>query len=159
MESELFGHEKGAFTGAIGQRKGCFEMAHGGTLFLDEIAEMPLALQPKLLRVLEDGKVRRIGGRGEIQVDVRHLAATNKDPEEAIKKGQLREDLYYRLNVLRLHLPPLRERAEDIAAAGRRTSSITATAATAPRSRGCRTSRGRRSSPTRGRATCASCAT
>jgi transcriptional regulator with PAS, ATPase and Fis domain len=76
---------------------------------------MPMALQPKLLRVLEDGKVRRIGGRGEIQVDVRHLAATNKDPEEAIKKGQLREDLYYRLNVLRLHLPPLREHAEDIA--------------------------------------------
>ncbi len=115
MESEIFGHEKGAFTGAIGQRKGCFEMAHGGTLFLDEIAEMPVALQPKLLRVLEDGKVRRIGGRGETQVDVRHLAATNKDPEEAIKKGQLREDLYYRLNVLRLHLPPLRERVEDIA--------------------------------------------
>jgi DNA-binding NtrC family response regulator len=115
MESEIFGHEKGSFTGAIGQRKGCFEMAHGGTLFLDEIAEMPMALQPKLLRVLEDGKVRRIGGRGEIQVDVRHLAATNKDPEDAIKKGQLREDLYYRLNVLRLHLPPLRERAEDIA--------------------------------------------
>jgi transcriptional regulator with PAS, ATPase and Fis domain len=115
MESEIFGHEKGAFTGAIGQRKGCFEMSHGGTLFLDEIAEMPMALQPKLLRVLEDGKVRRIGGRGEIQVDVRHLAATNKDPEDAIKKGQLREDLYYRLNVLRLHLPPLRDRAEDIA--------------------------------------------
>jgi DNA-binding NtrC family response regulator len=115
MESEIFGHEKGAFTGAIGQRKGCFEMSHQGTLFLDEIAEMPMPLQPKLLRVLEDGKVRRLGGRGEIQVEVRHLAATNKDPEEAIRKGQLREDLYYRLNVLRLHLPPLRERADDIA--------------------------------------------
>jgi DNA-binding NtrC family response regulator len=115
MESEIFGHEKGAFTGAIGQRQGCFEMSHGGTLFLDEIAEMPMPLQPKLLRVLEDGKVRRIGGRNEIQVDVRHLAATNKDPEEAIKKGLLREDLYYRLNVLRLHLPPLRERLEDVA--------------------------------------------
>ena len=114
MESEIFGHEKGAFTGAIGQRKGCFEMAHSGTLFLDEIAEMPMPLQPKLLRVLEDGKVRRIGGRGELQVDVRHLAATNKDPEDAIKKGLLREDLYYRLNVLRLHMPPLRERAEDV---------------------------------------------
>ena len=115
MESEIFGHEKGAFTGAIGQRQGCFEMSHGGTLLLDEIAEMPMALQPKLLRVLEDGKVRRLGGRGEIQVDVRQLAATNKDPEEAIKKGTLREDLYYRLNVLRLHLPPLRERLEDVA--------------------------------------------
>jgi len=115
MESEIFGHEKGAFTGAIGQRQGCFEMAHGGTLLLDEIAEMPLALQPKLLRVLEDGKVRRLGGRGEIVVDVRQLAATNQDPEEAIKKGSLREDLYYRLNVLRLHLPPLRERLEDVA--------------------------------------------
>jgi DNA-binding NtrC family response regulator len=114
MESEIFGHEKGAFTGAIGQRQGCFEMSHGGTLLLDEIAEMPMALQPKLLRVLEDGKVRRVGGRNEIQVDVRQLAATNKDPEEAIKKGQLREDLYYRLNVLRLHLPPLRERLEDV---------------------------------------------
>ncbi|HVR30514.1 MAG TPA: sigma-54 dependent transcriptional regulator [Thermoanaerobaculia bacterium] len=115
MESEIFGHEKGAFTGAVGQRQGCFEMSHGGTLFLDEIAEMPLALQPKLLRVLEDGKVRRVGGRGEILVDVRQLAATNQDPEEAIKKGSLREDLYYRLNVLRLHLPPLRERLEDVA--------------------------------------------
>jgi DNA-binding NtrC family response regulator len=115
MESEIFGHEKGAFTGAIGQRQGCFEMSHGGTLLLDEIAEMPIALQPKLLRVLEDGKVRRVGGRAEIQVDVRQLAATNQVPEEAIKKGSLREDLYYRLNVLRLHMPPLRERLEDVA--------------------------------------------
>jgi DNA-binding NtrC family response regulator len=114
MESELFGHEKGSFTGAAGMRAGCFEMAHHGTLLLDEIAEMPLALQPKLLRVLEDRKVRRLGGSQEFQYDVRVLAATNRPPAEAIKLGQLREDLFYRLNVFTVSLPPLREHPEDI---------------------------------------------
>ena len=114
IESELFGHEKGAFTGAVTVRPGCFELAHRGTLLLDEIAEMPMALQPKLLRVLEDGKVRRLGGRQEFAFDVRVLAATNRDPREAVQKGLLREDLYYRLNVFTVALPPLRERRDDI---------------------------------------------
>jgi DNA-binding NtrC family response regulator len=114
IESELFGHEKGAFTGAVTSRPGCFELAHRGTLLLDEIAEMPVALQPKLLRVLEDGRVRRVGGRQEFAFDVRVLAATNRDPREAVQKGLLREDLYYRLNVFTVTLPPLRERKEDI---------------------------------------------
>jgi DNA-binding NtrC family response regulator len=114
MESELFGHEKGAFTGAVEKRAGCFELAQGGTLLLDELAEMPIATQAKLLRVLEDSRVRRLGGKGEIEVDVRVIAATNRDPLEAIKKGLLRDDLYYRLNVFTIHLPPLRCRLEDI---------------------------------------------
>jgi len=114
IESEVFGHEKGAFTGAIGVRPGCFELAHGGTLFLDEICEMPLALQPKLLRVLEDGKIRRLGGKQELSCDVRVIAATNRDPRQAIQEGKLREDLYYRLNVFTVVLPSLRERKEDI---------------------------------------------
>lgn len=114
MESEIFGHERGAFTGAIGMRPGCFEQANGGTLFLDEIAEMPIALQPKLLRVLADGRVRRIGGQQEFTFDVRVIAATNRDPLQAIEEGRLREDLYYRLNVVPIALPPLRERLDDI---------------------------------------------
>jgi DNA-binding NtrC family response regulator len=114
IESEVFGHEKGAFTGAIGVRPGCFELANGGTLFLDEIGEMPLALQPKLLRVLEDGKVRRLGGKQEFAFDVRVIAATNQEPRNAIADGKLREDLYYRLTVFTVHLPPLRDRKEDI---------------------------------------------
>jgi transcriptional regulator with PAS, ATPase and Fis domain len=114
IESEVFGHERGAFTGAVGVRAGCFEQAHGGTLFLDEIAEMPLTLQPKLLRVLSDGRVRRLGGSHEFEFDVRVLAATNRDPMEAIRDGRLREDLYYRLNVFTITLPPLRERQEDV---------------------------------------------
>jgi DNA-binding NtrC family response regulator len=116
IESELFGHERGAFTGAIERRAGCFEQSHGGTLLLDEIGEMPLLTQSKLLRVLEDLKVRRLGAKTEIQVDSRVIAATNKAPEAAIKERQLREDLYYRLNVFRIELPALRERREDIAA-------------------------------------------
>jgi DNA-binding NtrC family response regulator len=116
MESELFGHEKGAFTGAVERRQGCFELAHGGTLLLDEIGDMPLATQAKLLRVLEDSHVRRLGGKSEIDVDVRVVASTNKKLEEALRKGQVREDLYYRLNVFRVHMPPLRERKEDIPA-------------------------------------------
>jgi transcriptional regulator with PAS, ATPase and Fis domain len=114
MESEIFGHEKGAFTGAAGVRSGCFELAHHGTLFLDEIAEMPMALQPKLLRVLEDGRVRRLGGSQEFVFDVRVIAATNRDPQEAVAKGLLRQDLFYRLNVFTVVLPPLRERPEDV---------------------------------------------
>ncbi len=114
MESELFGHERGAFTGAISRREGCFELANTGTLFLDEIAEMPVMLQAKLLRVLEDRKVRRLGGSKETSVDVRVLAATNKDPHEAVRRGELREDLLYRLNVIHIKLPPLRERREDL---------------------------------------------
>jgi DNA-binding NtrC family response regulator len=114
IESELFGHEKGAFTGAIGTRAGCFEDAHQGTLFLDEVAEMPTPMQAKLLRVLEESKVRRLGGKNEIPVDVRVLAATNRPPHEAVEKKFLREDLYYRLNVFQIALPPLRHRLEDI---------------------------------------------
>jgi len=114
IESELFGHEKGSFTGATERRPGCFETAKDGTLLLDEIGEMPLATQAKLLRILEDSKVRRLGGRTEFEVDVRVVAATNKVPEEAVKGGSLREDLFYRLNVFHVHLPPLRERKEDI---------------------------------------------
>jgi transcriptional regulator with PAS, ATPase and Fis domain len=114
IESELFGHERGAFTGAIGMRQGCFEQANAGTLFLDEIAEMPLPLQPKLLRVLSDGRVRRLGGSHEFEFDVRVIAATNRDPLKAIEEGHLRDDLYYRLNVVPISLPALRERQEDI---------------------------------------------
>jgi DNA-binding NtrC family response regulator len=114
MESEIFGHERGAFTGAAGMRAGCFELANRGTLMLDEIAEMPMPLQPKLLRVLEDQKVRRLGASQEIVVDVRVIAATNQDPRQALTGGRLREDLYYRLNVFTLALPPLRERKPDI---------------------------------------------
>jgi DNA-binding NtrC family response regulator len=114
LESEVFGHEKGAFTGATGARQGCFELANHGTLFLDEIAEMPVALQPKLLRVLEDRIVRRVGGSQGFQVDVRVLAASNQDPRKAVEIKKLREDLFYRLNVFTVTLPPLRERKEDV---------------------------------------------
>jgi len=114
IESELFGHEKGSFTGASERRAGCFELAQHGTLLLDEIGEMPLPTQAKLLRILEDSKVRRLGGRAEFEVDVRLVAATNKVPDEAIRGGHLREDLYYRLNVFQIHLPPLRERKGDV---------------------------------------------
>ncbi len=114
MESELFGHEKGAFTGALERRAGCFELAQNGTLLLDEIGDMAIATQAKLLRVLEDSRVRRLGGKSEILVDVRVIASTNKVLEEAIRKGDVREDLYYRLNVFRIQLPPLRERMEDL---------------------------------------------
>jgi DNA-binding NtrC family response regulator len=114
LESEIFGHEKGAFTGAVDRRQGCFELADRGTLFLDEIAEMVPATQVKLLRVLQERKFRRIGGRNEQVVDVRIIAATNADPVDAVKSGRLREDLFYRLNVFAIQLPPLRERREDL---------------------------------------------
>jgi DNA-binding NtrC family response regulator len=114
IESELFGHEKGSFTGASERRAGCFELAQHGTLLLDEIGEMPLGTQAKLLRILEDSKVRRLGGKTEFEVDVRVVVATNKVPDEAVRGGHLREDLFYRLNVFHVHLPPLRDRREDI---------------------------------------------
>jgi DNA-binding NtrC family response regulator len=114
MESEIFGHERGAFTGAAERRIGCFELADGGTLLLDEIGEMPAPTQAKLLRVLEDRKVRRLGSKTETPVDVRVLAATNKDPEQAVGSGQMRQDLFFRLNVFHIHLPPLRDHKEDI---------------------------------------------
>jgi DNA-binding NtrC family response regulator len=114
IESELFGHERGSFTGADKQRKGYFERANGGSLFLDEVTEMPLELQVKLLRVLETGLVVRVGGNDPIAVDVRVIAATNRNPEEAVRAGQLREDLFYRLNVFPIALPPLRARDQDV---------------------------------------------
>jgi DNA-binding NtrC family response regulator len=114
MESEIFGHEKGAFTGAAERRIGCFELAHGGTLLLDEIGEMPPQTQAKLLRVLEDRKVRRLGSKVETPVDVRVVAATNQNPEQAVADGKLRQDLYFRLNVFHIHLPPLREHKGDL---------------------------------------------
>ena len=114
LESELFGYEKGAFTGAHTRKIGLFETANGGTLFLDEIAELPIALQAKLLRVLQEREIRRLGGKDNIKIDVRIIAATNKRLEEEVKRGSFREDLFYRLNVIALKLPALRERAEDI---------------------------------------------
>ncbi|MBV8843086.1 MAG: sigma-54-dependent Fis family transcriptional regulator [Bryobacterales bacterium] len=115
MESELFGHEKGAFTGAVERRAGCFELAQNGTVLLDEIGDMPVGTQAKLLRVLEDGRVRRLGGKSEVQLDVRVIAATNAPLDSAIKDGKFREDLFYRLNVFPIPLPPLREHKEDLA--------------------------------------------
>jgi len=114
IESELFGHEKGAFTGAVERRAGCFELAQNGTLLLDEIGDMPVSTQAKLLRVLEDSRVRRLGGRHELLVDVRVVASTNKNIPEAIRRHEFREDLYYRLNVFEITLPPLRARLDDV---------------------------------------------
>jgi transcriptional regulator with GAF, ATPase, and Fis domain len=116
LESELFGHEKGAFTGAVARKKGKFELADGGTIFLDEIGDMPLATQAKILRVLQEREFERVGGAGSIQVDVRIIAATNKNLTDMVKTSAFREDLFYRLNVFNIHLPALRERREDIPA-------------------------------------------
>ncbi len=113
-ESELFGHEKGAFTGAVAARPGCFELADSGTLFLDEVTEMPVALQAKLLRVLESATLRRVGGTREVRFDTRVIAATNRDPAQAVESGTMRRDLFYRLNVFTLALPPLRAREADV---------------------------------------------
>ncbi|MDP2309352.1 MAG: sigma-54 dependent transcriptional regulator [Pseudomonadota bacterium] len=115
LESELFGYEAGAFTGAHGRKEGRFDLASGGTIFLDEVTEIPLPLQVKLLRVLQDGEYERLGGTRTIRTEVRVVAATNRDPEQAVAEGRLRPDLYYRLNVIRLHVPALRERRADIA--------------------------------------------
>jgi DNA-binding NtrC family response regulator len=114
IESELFGHEKGAFTGALNRRAGCFELAHQGTLLLDEIGDMPLTLQAKLLRVLEDRKVRRLGASREVEVDTRVIASTNKDIQQLARAGSFREDLFFRLSVLHINIPPLRNRLEDL---------------------------------------------
>ncbi len=114
LESELFGHEKGAFTGAVKSKRGLMEVADRGTLFLDEIGELPLALQAKLLRVLQERQLRHVGGTAQIDVDVRVVSATNRDLREAVSKGQFREELYYRVNVIAIPLPPLRERAGDL---------------------------------------------
>jgi transcriptional regulator with PAS, ATPase and Fis domain len=114
LESEMFGHERGAFTGAVERHQGCFELAHKGTLFLDEIAETTPGIQVKLLRSLQERKIRRVGGQREQPVDVRLIAATNRDPAKAVEEGRLRDDLYYRLNVIGISVPPLRDRKEDI---------------------------------------------
>lgn len=114
LESELFGHMRGSFTGAVSNKQGLFEIANSGTIFLDEIGEMPVSLQPKILRVIENGTFRRVGGVNDIRVDVRVISATNRDLSGAISEGNFREDLYYRLKVVPLHMPPLRERTEDI---------------------------------------------
>jgi DNA-binding NtrC family response regulator len=114
LESELFGHEKGAFTGAVARKPGLFEQAHGGTLLLDEVAELPVSMQAKILRVLQEKEVRRVGGNASLSVDVRIVAATNRDLVQRMKEGKFREDLYYRLNVFPIFLPPLRARTTDI---------------------------------------------
>jgi formate hydrogenlyase transcriptional activator len=114
IEDELFGHEKGAFTGALQARKGRFEIADGGTIFLDEIGELPISLQPKLLRVLQNGEFERVGGHQTIKVDVRIIAATNRELETEVKEGRFRDDLYYRLNVFPITIPALRNRKEDV---------------------------------------------
>ena len=114
LEGELFGYEKGAFTGAVGARRGCFELAHGGTIFLDEIGELPRHVQVKLLRVLQERTVQRLGSEDPIHVDVRVMTATNRELQEEIKSGRFRQDLYYRLNVVTLDVPPLRQHPEDI---------------------------------------------
>jgi transcriptional regulator with GAF, ATPase, and Fis domain len=114
IESEFFGHERGAFTGAISKKIGRFELANGGTIFLDEIGDLPLELQAKLLRVLQEGEFERVGGTETIKVDVRVIAATNRDLHKEIKQGTFREDLFFRLNVFPIHIPPLRDRRDDI---------------------------------------------
>ena len=158
VESELFGREKGAFTGALTRQAGRFEMADGSTLFLDEIGELSLELQAKLLRVLETGEFERLGSPKTIKVDVRLIAATNRDLAEDVRKGRFREDLYYRLNVFPIRVPPLRERART-SRCWSGLSSRNSPPAWARRSRRCRARPWRRCSAIPGRATCANCET
>ena len=156
LESELFGHEKGAFTGAAERRIGRFELAHGGTIFLDEIGDMPPATQVKLLRVLEEREVTRVGGTVPIPVDVRVMTATNRPLKESVERGRFRRTSYYRLNVLRIYLPPLRERREDIPLLVRRFMQEFSAPARTGSSAASRRKRCRRWSSIRGRETCAS---
>ena len=159
LESELFGHERGAFTGADTQRRGRFEQADGGTLFLDEIGDMSLPLQTRLLRVLAEGEFYRVGGQTPIRVDVRVIAATHQNLEERLARGLFREDLYHRLNVIRIELPPLRARGEDIPDLLRHYMQVAA-AGTRRRTQGARPGGAARASPpTTGPATCASWST
>jgi len=157
IESELFGHERGAFTGADKQRKGVFEQADGGTLFLDEITEMPAEMQVKLLRVLENLKLTRVGGTTEIAMDVRIIAATNRDPHEAVRSGALRQDLLYRLFVFPVQLPALRERGGDVQLLADSFLQAMNVDGQPPRVFSPAALGGSRRTP--GRATCASCAT
>ena len=160
IESELFGHERGAFTGANGEREGAFERADGGTLFLDEIGELPLELQPKLLRVLGEGEIRRVGGKRTQQVDVRIVAATNRDLRRHVNSGQFRADLFYRLAVIQIRMPPLRERLDDLPLLVRAMLSTHRQRSRARRAHRARPGAcSRRSLATAGRATCASSAT
>ena len=159
LESELFGHERGAFTGAKTQKRGLFEEADGGTLFLDEVGEMPLATQAKLLRVLEEMTFRRLGGTRDLSVDVRVVAATNKELADEVERGRFRLDLYHRLDVFHIRVPPLRDRREDILPLAR---ALPGAVRGADAQAGGRGSRPRPSGcwpPTTTRATCASCAT
>ncbi len=153
LESELFGHEKGAFTGAVTAKPGLVEVAEGGTLFIDEIGEMAVGLQAKLLRVLEDGHFRRVGGTAELRADVRVVAATNRSLEDEIKANRFREDLYYRLNVITMRLPPLKERRSDIPEL---VEYFLETRQLGPGAAGSSRKRWRRWCVTTGRATCAS---
>ena len=156
IDSELFGHERGSFTGAVSTRKGWFERADGGTLFLDEIGELPPAAQVRLLRVLQDGSLERVGGHQSITVDVRIVAATHRDLETMVAEGKFREDLWYRISVFPIRLPPLRERERGHPGAGR---ALRAPRGPAPRRRArCRRPSGtsRCCAATRGPATCAS---
>ena len=158
LESELFGHEKGAFTGAIKQKPGRVEEADGGTIFLDEIADMSRPLQAKLLRFLEDGTFTRVGGTQELRVNVRLIAATNRDIVRAIADDQFREDLFHRLNVVQFRLPPLRERGEDVLLLAEHFLKTFRRHDEQKRQRPLARPRGKSSCPITGPATCASCA-
>ena len=158
IESELFGHAKGAFTGAVADRRGKFELATGGTLFLDEVGDMSLKTQAKVLRALQEQVIEPVGGQSSIRVDVRVIAATNKDLAEEIRAGRFREDLYFRLNVIPIYVPPLRERGDD-SSGWPSTSSPSSRASTAGGRNDSRPKRSGCCAPTAGRATSANCAT